>query len=312
MNKENIRDLWSSQKNGIIVISLSLLYLLLTYLFIGLQTAHLIIVGIYNLGFSLGPKTRKVILAFTVFLVFGILYDLMRVYPNYLVNPVDISSLYHFEQKIFGLNIHHHLLTPNEFFANYHNTFMDLLAGFFYINWMPVPLIFGLWLYFQDKKLFLHFSFTFLFVNLLGFCIYYIHPAAPPWYVQMYGFTLHYDIPGNIAGLARFDNLIHFPAFQSIYVHNSNIFAAIPSLHCAYSVVVFYYALKSKMGWVKWLLGVFVLGICFAAVYSGHHYITDVILGIFCAAIGIGIYQRFILNIRPFEAFVQKYTNEIS
>jgi len=39
------------------------------------------------------------------------------------------------------------------------------------------------------------------------------------------------------------------------------------------------------------LFVVFMLGIWFAAVYSGHHYIIDVLAGILCALIGIAIFE---------------------
>ena len=155
------------------------------------------------------------------------------------------------------------MVTPNEFFALHHNRFLDLISGLFYINWIPIPLAFGLWLYFKNKKQFLNFSVAFLFVNLIGFCLYYIHPAAPPWYVAKYGFSVHYNTVGETAGLGRFDTLLGIKLFGSIYARNSNVFAAVPSLHCAYPVIVLYYAFKAKVKWVKWLFVLFMLGIWF-------------------------------------------------
>lgn len=312
MNRQDIKHTIVTQKTKIIVIALSVLYLLILYLLAGLRLEHWLIIGFYNLCFFCNFHTRKFILAFTVFVIYGILYDVMKFYPNYLVNPVDISSLYHFEQKVFGFVINNQLLTPNEFFGKYHNTFLDILTGLFYVNWLPVPFAFALWLYFHNKQQFLKFSLTFFLVNLIGFCIYYIHPATPPWYVSLYGFDLHLNVPSNTASLARFDNFFHIPLFKSIYSRNSNIFAAIPSLHCAYAVVVFYYAVKSRMNWIKWLLGIFMVGIWFSAVYSGHHYVTDVSLGIICACAGILIFQKILLNVKTFQKWINNYTLLIS
>ena len=67
---------------------------------------------------------------------------------------------------------------------------------------MPVPIAFGLWLYaVGQRREYLHFAIVFLLVNLLGFAGYYIHPAAPPWYVAQYGFEPIMDTGGNVAGL---------------------------------------------------------------------------------------------------------------
>ena len=307
----NIRHLWLNQRTNITVAMASALYLIATALLFGLRVEHWLIIGIYNLCFFYGSKTRKFILAFTVFLVFAMVYDLMKAFPNYLVNPVDTSSLYHFEQKIFGFMSNGVMLTPNEFFALHHNRFLDLMSGLFYINWMPVPLAFGVWLYFNNKKQFLNFSVAFLFVNLIGFCLYYIHPAAPPWYIAKYGFDVHLNTAGETAGLGRFDALVGIKLFGSLYARNSNVFAAIPSLHCAYPVVVLYYALKANVRWMKWLFVLFMLGIWFSAVYSGHHYITDAILGILCAIIGIGLFEGLLLKIKFVNRFMTNYEANI-
>ncbi len=308
MVRQNFKNLWPLKKEGTLVVILSLLYLGLSSLLVDLRIEHWLIIGVYNLCFFTGAKNKKFILAFTIFLVFGMLYDLMKACPNYRINQVDISSLYHFEQTVFGFTWNGHFLTPNEFFAQYHTSFLDFLSGLFYINWIPVPLAFATYLYLTDKMQFLHFSLTFLLVNLIGFCIYYIHPAAPPWYVSRYGFDLNLGVPGNTAGLARFDNLIHLPLFESIYSRNSNVFAAVPSLHSAYPVVVFYYALKSRLGWITTgLLAIFMAGIWFSAIYTGHHYVTDVLAGIICACAGILLFLKFLLKIDAFEKWVKKY-----
>jgi inositol phosphorylceramide synthase catalytic subunit len=287
-------------------------YLVLMGFLTGLRPEHWIIVFALNIMFYAGIKTRKFILGFAIFVVFAMLYDIMRAFPNYLYHSVDISGLYNLEKTLFGIPVHGFLLTPNEFFAANHCAVADLFSGFFYINWMPVPIGFAIYLFFTDRKLFLHFSLTFLFVNLIGFCIYYIHPAAPPWYVSQHGFDLNLHTPGSAAGLTRFDQLIHLNVFGSIYSKNSNVFAAIPSLHCAYPLIVLYYGIKGKCRGVNYLFALFTLGIWFSAVYSGHHYILDVILGILCAVVGIGLYERILKDQRFYNKFVNRYYTLIS
>ena len=312
MNKLILNRSGSFDKEGIWVVSVSILYLGITAFFVGIRFEHLLITGLYNGLFFISPRTRKFILAFTIFVIFGILYDWMKVYPNYRVNTVDISQLYFFEQKTFGFIFHGQFFTPNKFFAFYHTSFLDLLSGFFYINWIPVPLAFAVYLFFYNKQQFLHFSLTFLLVNLLGFIIYYIHPAAPPWYINQYGFDFHPGIPGSTAGLARFDDLVHLPVFNSIYSRNSNVFAALPSLHCAYPVIVLFYAVKSRLGLINWFLAVFMAGIWFAAVYSGHHYVTDMISGIISAIAGILIFQKILFKTRYFRNWINRYQSAIT
>jgi hypothetical protein len=268
-----------TKKNIVINSVITLVYLLFNYVTTDIRPENYYLVLIWWSAFYLSEKSRRFVLGFSIFILFWVIYDSMRVLPNYEVSTVHIKEPYNIEKLLFGINYQNKLLTPNEYFAVNHSSVLDFLSGFFYINWMPVPLAFGLWLFVKDKDLFLKFSLVFLTVNLLGFMVYYIYPAAPPWYVAKYGFDLHIGVPGSRAGLARFDELIHYPLFEGIYNKNANVLAAMPSLHAAYPVIVLYFGLKKKVGWFNLLFTVFVAGIWFSAVYSGHHYIIDVMAG---------------------------------
>lgn len=84
---------------------------------------------------------------------------------------------------------------------------------------------------FQERKKNLPcFALVFLFVNLIGFAGYYIHPAAPPWYAINYGFEPILNTPGNVAGLGRFDAFFGVTIFDSIYGRNANVLRQ--CLHC--------------------------------------------------------------------------------
>jgi membrane-associated phospholipid phosphatase len=215
----------------------------------------------------------------------------MRILPNYEVSTVHIQEPYLLEKSLFGISINDLVYTPNEYFDLVQTRFLDIVSGLFYLNWVPVPLAFGVYLYYKNKQLFTQYSLVFLFTNLLGFVIYYIYPAAPPWYVDFYGFELHIGVQGNSAGLARFDELTGIPIFASLYNKNANVLAAIPSLHAAYPVIVLYYGIRNKLAWFNLLFVLFMLGIWFSAVYSGHHYIIDVLLGALVAVVTIGLFN---------------------
>lgn len=186
-------------------------------------------------------------------------------------------------------------------------------AGIFYLCWVPVPIAFGIYLYLKkERSLYLRFAMVFLFVNLIGFTGYYIHPAAPPWYAINYGMEAILNTPGNVAGLGRFDELTGLSVFQSIYGRNANVFAAVPSLHAAYMVIPLYYAIVRKSS--KMLIALFAIilvGIWCTAVYSSHHYIIDVLLGIFCALLGIFVFEKGLMKIGGFKRFFERYYNYI-
>jgi len=281
-----------TNKNLIINTLLVVGYLLWVHFIGEVRGEHYALVIIWISAYYINDKSRRFIIGFSIFIIFWIIYDSMRIIPNYEVSTAHIKEPYDFEKALFGINLSDKFLTPNEYFSLYNNKFLDFLSGFFYINWMPVPLGFGVYLYLKDKYVFVNYSIAFLLVNIIGFVIYYIYPAAPPWYVELYDFDLHIGVPGNRAGLVRFDELVNIPVFEAIYNKNANVLAAIPSLHAAYPVIVLYFGIKKRLGWIIILFVVFMLGIWFSAVYSGHHYIIDIILGISIALITVLLFNR--------------------
>ena len=253
--------------------------------------------------------SRKIALALTPWLVFAVSYDSMRFFPNYEFRSIDIRGLYDAEKSLFGISTTGGTLIPGEWFNIHHCSAADFMAGLFYLCWVPVPLGFAIYLYLRGKReMYLKFSIAFLFVNLVGFAGYYIHPAAPPWYAINYGFTPILGTPGNVAGLARFDELIGFPLFHSIYGNNSNVFAAVPSLHAAYMLVTTIYAVKSHES--KITVGVFAVicaGIWWTAVYTTHHYIIDVLLGILTTIVAVAVLELGIYRAGGVRKAMEKY-----
>lgn len=290
-------------------------WLAVTAAFVGFRPEHPVLALLIFALFFVTAPSRRLIVALIPFLLFGISYDWMNIVPNYKVNPVDVEGLYNAEKALFGIaTAGGAVLTPNEFFAIHHCAFADALAGLFYLCWVPLPIAFGLWLYFSGRtEAYLHFALVFLFVNLIGFALYYVHPAAPPWYVALHGFEAVEGTPGDVAGLGRFDAMTGLGIFNALYARNSNVFAALPSLHSAYTLVAFIYAMRYRTpaAW-RIVLAVVTLGIWFTAVYSSHHYIIDVTAGIATAIAGTLIFEGLLMRIKPFARFIGRYTAYIS
>ena len=294
-------------RSAIVVSLLSLFYLFLSCWIVGFKSDQLVLISIFNTLYYLSAITRKFILGFSVFIVYWIIFDFMKGFPNYHFAAVHIADLYNFEKHLFGINYNGKLLTPNEYWRINGNTTLDIIGGLFYICWIPVPLSFAAFLFFRNRKEFLSFALTFFIVNLLGFVVYYTFPAAPPWYVHDYGFVFHPNTPGNTGGLAKFDQYFHIKVFKSIYAKGSNVFAAMPSLHSAYPIIVMYYGLKNKVGLLNILLGTVMVGIWLTAVYTSHHYVVDVLAGIICAIIGINLFNVLFNKVAFLKNFLERY-----
>jgi hypothetical protein len=274
----------------------ALIYFCLAYFIVGLRSDHTTFGILVVMCLLLHRYTQKIAYGLVFFILFWIIYDAMRAFPNYLFNQVSTSQIYQFEKSIFGIHYNEDLLTPNEYFKSKHSSTLDLLSGFFYLLWVPFPLTLALYFLLRDKHELLRYSFVFLFINILGFIGYYLYPAAPPWYFALYGEEVIHQTGGSAAGLLGFDSIIKYPLFEKMYVKNANVFAAVPSLHAAYPLIASYFSVKYRLLFFS-LIGILVtLGIWFAALYTSHHYLVDICLGIIITIIGLIIWEFYIKN----------------
>jgi hypothetical protein len=279
-------------KTIITMLLISVGYLVLSAYLVGFRNDQVLLLVLTNGFYFFSTATRKFITAFSIFIVYWILFDYMKAFPNYNYNTVHIRSLYDLEKSIFGIRTGTSVITPNEYWILHQHSFLDVMSGLFYLTWIPLPLSLAGYLFYKNRTQFFNFAFTFLLVNLIGFVIYYLYPAAPPWYSQQYGFEFIANTRGNTAGLSRFDAFFNVGIFKSIYEKSSNVFAAMPSLHSSYPLIALYYALKSRVNpALATVIGITMPGIWFAAVYTSHHYVLDVLAGVACAITGIFLVQ---------------------
>ena len=92
-------------------------------------------------------KTRNFAIYFLPWFLFGIIYDSMRLYPNYKVNSIDVVHLYEAEKYLFGIAAttaaelqavadHTQLMIPGEYFKVHNCGAADFMAGIFYLCWV--------------------------------------------------------------------------------------------------------------------------------------------------------------------------------
>jgi inositol phosphorylceramide synthase catalytic subunit len=286
----------AQQKRLLYVSLVSIPYFLWCVYLVGMRPEHYVMYIAVVICYLATPKTRIWVYNFAGLIMYWVVYDSLRICPNYKINPVHIAEPYLFDKQWFGITTEAGRQTLNEFFAARTTTALDIITALFYLSWLPVPIIFGTWLIFRDKMLFRQFMYGFLCTNFIGFVLYYLYPAAPPWYVELNGFVFNPDTARNAAGLEHFDQLIGKPFFHNMYQRNSNVFAAIPSLHSAYPLITLFYARQVPQRWPTVLFIFLSLGIWFSAVYLRHHYVIDVILGILTAVAGY-ILARWVFSL---------------
>ncbi len=264
-------------------------YIILFYGLVGWRTDHLYFLLLVATLCLLHKYGYYMVLAWTGVTGWTILYDAMTFLPNYKVNTVHIKDLYDLEISLFGITHGNNIISLCEWFSTRTNDFLSLFCGASYLLWIPAPMIFAIYLLWKDKPAIATFSFGYLLTNIIGITVYYLYPAAPPWYFLEHGDVFDSTVMGSEALLSEFDRLIGMEIFHGIYSKGTNVFGAIPSLHCAYPTLCFLYARKYNHKGFMIFFVIMALGTWVGAVYSQHHYVIDVLLGILCAFTAYGI-----------------------
>jgi membrane-associated phospholipid phosphatase len=163
---------------------------------------------------------------------------------------------------------------------------------------LPMTLAFFLWV--RRRALFFRFAATFLTLSYAAAVTFVVYPSAPPWAAAHQGLLSVVKIgsaPSSIAvGPARpvvYDMIQGQPsAFTQNSVYNlihSNPYAAIPSLHGGYAFLIFLFvsglAWRTRWRWrVVGLAALYPALQSFAVLYTGNHYVVDLLIGYAYAA----------------------------
>lgn len=145
-------------------------------------------------------------------------------------------------------------------------------------HFLTVPTVAAI-LWMRDRFQWARFIRRWFTLCVLGLITYFLYPAAPPWWANEYGYLPeHVDrISTNgwdAIGLHSAGNTLN-----ALQVEQSNPVAAMPSLHTAWAMMaVAFFLPRVRRRWWPLLLA-YPLAMTFTLVYTGEHYVIDVLVG---------------------------------
>lgn len=223
---------------------------------------------------------RAFLLGFAPFLLLLLTYEWLRNYADDLsVTQINVRNLIEWEQWLFGGTLPGHYLQTHLWNRPY-TAALDAVTNSLYLSHFVSPLIIALLLWRRQRATYWAFASGLVVLSYAGFVTYALFPAAPPWWATLHGYLRQQPI-----------RLDHFMVSASVLMSSANPVAAMPSLHAAYPT---YLALVAVSVWGRRALPVFVLplGVTFAIVYLGHHYVIDALAGITYASVTFAIVYR--------------------
>ena len=99
---------------------LCIAYLVANTLLMGFSLCTILVTAIVWCAFNVSVYIQKLVVAFLPIILFVLIYDFMRVYPNYMVNTIDTKGLYDLEMQLFGFESTNGTLIPSEYFKINH------------------------------------------------------------------------------------------------------------------------------------------------------------------------------------------------
>lgn len=263
------------------------------YLALGLATHtikayHWFMLLVIPATFWVAEGGRRFFLDWAPLFACWLIYDRFRLAQPYLLDRVAVGSVYQLEQWLFGW------MAGGEVPAHAARAWLathsgeTLLAVFSWLMqatylshlfYLP-PILFVWWFRGKtdagERTRFAQHIRAFTALHLLGFAIYVLLPVAPPWWVSLHGMA-----QPSTALLAQ-TNLalgIEGALAQSTIRTAPNWFAAVPSLHAAYPVLLMLLALRDRRWLFLAIISFYGAAMWTATIVLNLHYVADLLAG---------------------------------
>jgi len=210
-----------------------------------------------------------------------VFYNLSRGAADKLFDP-HVTFMIHADEDLFGwftgdriptIWLQQHLYQPG------HVQWWEIAVTLIYVShFLTVPTV-AVVLWVRNRGLSYRFMRRWIALSLAGLVTYFLYPAAPPWWAWENGALTEPVQRISSNGFAALGLHSAGNTLNALQADQSNPVAAMPSLHTAYAMmaVAFFLPMVRKRWWP--VLLAYPLAMTFTLVYTGEHYVTDVLVG---------------------------------
>src|SRR5205085_8948386 len=198
-------------------------------------------------AFLAAERCRQFFLDLTPLIAFWVIYDRLRLVQPLLLHRVAVAWPYQLERALFGglfggdvpahatrawLAAHSHTMVGAS---------LNWAAQLVYLSHIfLVPLVF-LWLWIRgrtdapSRARFHRMMRAFAYLNFAAIAIYLLLPVAPPWWVSLYGTA---QPTTELVAVMHMSEAMNGRLVTALIHNAAQWFAAVPSLHGAYPVLM--------------------------------------------------------------------------
>ncbi len=233
-------------------------------------------------------RTRVFLRDWLPFVAIFLAYELMRGIADDAGFPVHIEDVLAAERLLFFGSLPTQLL--QEWLAPASGVGLAaILATVLYMLHFALPVVTAFLLWVRRRPQYYEYVAAFIVLSFAGFITFLLLPVAPPWYAANMGILdgpdgvplIRYLKPEAFGVIAE---ALGYPdgnqaSSYVFYSINPNGVAAFPSLHAGYPFLSFL-VLRRAFGRIGWLALGYAVAVWWAIVFTGDHYVVDVVGGI--------------------------------
>jgi drug/metabolite transporter superfamily protein YnfA len=234
-------------------------------------------------------------------------YDMARRHADEVGRAVAVHGPIHIERTLFFGH-----LPTNWFFGtlgHVRTPWMSIPFDLIWISHFFVPLGLAGVLWVRNRRLYATYAVATCLMMLIAVVVFTLQPTAPPWYAAQQGLV---NASRTIGQGFRSMGVDFIAANMAKGTNSANPFAAIPSLHTGYSLLVAYVLarhVETTRG-RRWsmLFFLYPLAMMTTLVANGEHYVTDCLVAVPVVALAWWSAQRIVRRIdrRPVDDAAQQ------
>jgi membrane-associated phospholipid phosphatase len=233
-------------------------------------------------------RGRRFFLDWAPLFAFWLVYDRLRLLQPALLHRVAVETPYLIERWAFGWITGGEAppLAARAWLASQAGTPLSLIVSWmaqavYFSHLFLVPLLFILlWTRARNSEeargRFTHHMRAFAFLNFLAIIVYVLLPVAPPWWVDANGFARPTT---ELISQTKMAAGMNGALVQAMIKNAPQWFAAVPSLHGAYPVMLLLLALRNRNRWTILAIAAYGIAMWGATVILNQHYIIDLLAG---------------------------------
>jgi membrane-associated phospholipid phosphatase len=236
-------------------------------------------------------KWKKLVKDWLPFFLVLSVYGFLRSYASHTLWGPFVKPQVWIDTHLFGLGVDPTVQLQRWLYSpGLH--FWDYLCWCCYMSHFFVSFIVAAILWKKNYAKFRRFVPLFVGLTFLGYLTYVLYPAMPPWMA-----SARHDLPHTVRIIPVVLDHLHLHSGAAVFTGGDkfdNNVAAMPSIHAAYPMLICLFFWRGSSTRKRVILLAYPLCMAFTLVYTGEHFVIDIVMGWLYAAVTFSLGSKLL------------------